>query len=175
MSLDNPWTPADYLRLAYRQARLSRDPSTQNGSCLVAADGQVIGLAYNRFAFGVHETEERLNDRTQKYPRTQHAEEGAIWDSVRHGYAHLLPEATLYVAWYACEHCAVALLESGVRRVVGHLQHPGVAQQHSKWAESVAIGLEMLHESGVTCEYYDDGGKGLGCEPVRLDHKYWTP
>lgn len=164
-----------FIRCAYANARESRDLSTQNGAVLVNSDGGIIGRACNRFALGVAETEERLNNRELKYPRVCHAEEGSLWDAVRKSNGVYLPDATLYVAWYACEHCAVAIIESGVRRVIGHLQHPGVHHQHSKWAKLVEVGLDMLNEAGVECLYYDDEGNGLGCEPLRLDYKLWTP
>lgn len=162
------------LRAAYHEATRSKDPSTQNGAVLVHPVVGIIGVGCNRFALGVAETAERLNDRALKYPRVCHAEEGALWDAVRLGNAYYIKDSTLYVVWYACEHCAIAIIESGVRRVVGHLQHPGVAHQHSKWAAFVAVGLEMLNEAGVECLYYDDGGKGLNCDPLRLDYKLWT-
>lgn len=166
---------AVFLRKAYTEACKSVDPSTQNGAVLVAIDGTIIGRGHNRFATGVVTTPERLADRSQKYPRTAHAEENAIWDAVRNGYAHQLPTSTLYVAWYACEKCSVAILESGVRKVVGHRQHPGVVTLHSKWAALVEVGLDMLNEGGVECQYYSDEGKGLGCKPLLLDYKLWTP
>jgi dCMP deaminase len=162
------------LKEAYAEATKSQDPSTQNGAVLAWSD-KIIGRGYNRFACGVVQTPERLADRSQKYPRTAHAEENAIWDAVRNGHGDLLDEATLYVAWYACEKCAVAILESGVRRVVGHRQHPGVLTLHSKWASLVEVGLDMLREGGVDCRYYDDQGKGLGCQPLLLDYKHWNP
>jgi dCMP deaminase len=164
-----------YLKQAYAEASKSADPSTQNGAVLVSADGLIIGRGYNRFAKGVKTTPERLADRNLKYPRTAHAEKNAIWDAIHNGYLDLLDNATLYVAWYACDRCADTILESGIRRVVGHRQHPGVITLHSKWAALVEAGLDMLQEGGVECLYYDDGGKGLGCEPLLLDYKLWTP
>lgn len=166
---------AKYLRAAYAEALKSVDPSTQNGAVLVHPTAGIIGRGHNRFATGVVTTPERLADRAQKYPRTAHAEENAFWDAARFGYGPVFPYCTLYVAWYCCEKCAVAILESGVRHVVGHREHPGVLNLHSKWATLVAIGLEMLNEGGVKCEYYTDEGKGLGCQPLLLDYKLWTP
>lgn len=164
----------DYLRQAYLEAWFSPDPSTQNGAVLVS-EGLVIGKGYNRFARGVIQTPERLADRNQKYPRTAHAEENAIWSAVRTGFGTMISNSTLYVAWYACEKCAVAILESGVKRVVGHRQHPGVLNLHSKWANCVEIGLSMLREGGVECLYYNDEGKGMDCLPLLLDYKSWKP
>lgn len=164
-----------FLNEAYKEATKSVDPSTQNGAVLVSLGGNIIGRAHNRFARGVVTTPERLADRNEKYPRTFHAEEGAIWDAVNNGHADALPLATLFVAWYACDKCACTILESGVKKVVGHREHPGVINLHSKWAQVVKIGLNMLEEGGVSCKYYSDQGKPFNCEPLLLDYKKWQP
>lgn len=163
---------AHFLREAYAQAALSPDPSTQNGAVLVNGRGEIIGRGHNRFAAGVAATPGRLAVRAQKYPRTLHAEEGAIWDAVRDG--RNIEGATLYVGWFCCAHCAIAILESGIGKVVGHADHPGVVDQHGQWKALVEIGLGMLDEAGFPREYHSEPG-GLGCAPIRMNYEYWTP
>lgn len=164
-----------WLKMAYEFAAKSPDPSTQNGAVIVSRTGVPIGYGFNRFATGLIDTPERLADRAQKYPRTVHAEVTSIWSAIRNGYAKHLPDATMFIAWYACDRCAIDIIESGIRHIIGHRQHPGALHQHSKWAPLVATGLDMLKEAGVVCEYFDDGGVPIYGQPIRLDYKEWVP
>jgi deoxycytidylate deaminase len=164
--------PADYLLEAYEEARQSDDPSTQNGAVVVSAAGLVIGRGRNRFARGLPCDHARLGDRDYKYPRSCHAEKAAIYDALRRGHADLLPGATLYCPWYACQGCSVDILEAGIRTVIGHAEHPGNLDPHSVWGELVEEGLRNLSEAGVLCGYHS---AEIGAVPIRINYELWRP
>lgn len=168
-----PGSVAQCLLEAYREAAKSPDPSTQNGAVVVGPCGAILGRGHNRFARGIDPRPDRLADRAQKYARTVHAESSALWDAIRNGHAGLLPRATLYVCWYACDDCAKHILEAGVRRVVGHADHPGFADPHGKWGKLVEAGLDMLAEAGVARGRH--AGPIAGAPPIRIDYKPWSP
>jgi dCMP deaminase len=134
----------DLLRMAYRMAQKSPDTSTQNGAVLVGANSGIIGLGCNSFPQGVTTSDERWK-RPLKYSYVEHAERKVIYQAARAG--HPTHGATLYVAWYACADCARAIIEAGVKEVVGH-DHPLHASRDD-WAASVALGRHMLNEAGV--------------------------
>lgn len=164
--------PADYLRMAYDAARLSRDPSTQNGAVVVSKAGLVIGTGFNRFARGVPCDAARLADRGYKYPRACHAEKAAIYDALRRGHGDLLPGATLYCPWFACQGCSVDILEAGIRTVIGHADHVGNRDPHSVWGKLVEEGLRNLSEAGVFCGYYEGP---VGGAPILINYEPWRP
>lgn len=168
---NDPLLELSILRRAYQEAVKSPDPSTQLGAVVVAHNGLVIGQEHNRFPLGYKATPERLADRESKRVCTVHAEVGAILAAVRWGHGDKLSLATLYCPWYACPTCAGVIIESGIRRVVGHGQHPG--NTHEAWRKSVEKGLEMLQDAGIVCDYVD-GQIGGGIK-VRLNFETWEP
>lgn len=103
------------LNLARHIADWSKDPSTKVGAVIADADYRIMGHGYNGFPRGVKDTQERLNDRAQKYPLVVHAELNAILNSS----THQLRGTTLY-CWPlpVCPECAKAIAQMGIRRVV---------------------------------------------------------
>jgi dCMP deaminase len=143
-----------FLKLAYAHGNAtSPDPSTKNGAVLVDRDGRIISYATNRFARGVEATKARLDDRPTKYRMVVHAENGAVFNAARCGKS--TKDATLYCPFYSCSECAKAIIQSGIRRVVGHAQIMVVAAEHKAWTESICHGWEMMHEAGVECILFD--------------------
>lgn len=164
--------PLHYLKMAYMQAELSQDPSTQNGAVIIASHGACIGVGHNRFAQGLLTTPERLVDRSTKLSCTVHAETAVIYDVMGTSRSRLvLASATLYACWAACEECAKDILESGVRRVVVHADHPGFTKPGA-WQGSVERGLAMLREAGV--DFLSVAGP-IGGVRVRFGGVTWEP
>jgi dCMP deaminase len=142
------------LKDAYLHAqKISPDPSTKNGAVLVGKHGQPIAYGVNRFPTGVAETESRLTDKDTKYRFVVHAENGAIFSAAKHG--NKADGSTLYCPFYACSECAKAIINGGVKRVVGHVQLMALASGHRTWVESIVFGWDRLHEAGVQCDLYD--------------------
>ncbi len=107
----------EMLRIAYKVAEASsRDPRTQNGAFLICKDGHQVTAA-NYFAAGVHETPQRW-EKPLKFAYVEHAERNAIYKAANFGYA--TQDATLFVPWFACVDCARAIIQAGIKLVVGH-------------------------------------------------------
>ncbi len=141
------------LKHAYDYANEnSPDPSTKNGAILVRQDGYVLAHGVNKFPEGVAETEERLRDKATKYRLVVHAENGAIFNAARSGQQTY--GSTLYCPFYACSECAKAIIQGGIKRVVGHAQIMALASEHTVWVKSIQDAWDMLHESGVKCELF---------------------
>jgi len=143
-----------FLKLAYAHGNAtSPDPSTKNGAVLVNTDNTIITYASNRFPRGVAETKSRLDDRPTKYRMVVHAENGAVFNAARHG--KTTKDAILYCPFYSCSECSKAIIQAGIRRVVGHAQFMIRASAHETWVESIRCGWEMMQEAGVECVLFD--------------------
>jgi dCMP deaminase len=107
----------------------------------------VVGLGYNGFARGVDDSDERLNNRAEKYHYVVHAEVNAILMAGERARG-----ATLYV-WPSfgvpnvCQDCAKLLIQAGVTEVVGPA--PDEGGDYARWAESLERAKQMLVEAGV--------------------------
>ena len=163
--LENPFllTEDDQTRSRLHQAYAfandhSPDPSTKNGAVLVAEDGSVISFGVNKFPDGVAVTEERLTDKPTKYRLVVHAENGSVFNAARSG--KQVDGATLYCPFYACSECAKAIIQGGVKRVVGHAQLMALASDHTTWVKSIVDAWDILREAGVQCWLYD-GSVGI--------------
>lgn len=149
----------DMLRLAYKHANeVSPDPSTKNGAVLVDTLSGSLIFGVNKFPPGIAETESRLINKSTKYRLIVHAENSAIFNAAKHG--RIVYGATLYCPFYACSECAKAIIQSGIRRVVGHAQLMALASEHTTWVQSIIYAWDMLHEAEVRCDLYD-GSIGL--------------
>lgn len=134
------------LGQCYRTATLSPDTSTQIGAVIVTEGGVVLSstMAYNGFARGWTPTEADY-ERPRKYQITAHAERRSIYKAARFGQA--LEGQTIYSTWAACTDCAIAIVESGLARLVRH--HPPEDEAVNRWLESVALGDEILKAGNV--------------------------
>ena len=130
------------IDLAKHVASWSKDPSTQTGCAIIRPDRTVASLGYNGFPRGVHDTDDRLNDRLVKYAMVVHAEPNAVLSA--HG---SVAGCTAYVwPWPPCSSCAGVLIQSGVTRVVAPEATP---EQKERWGESFKVMETMLSEAGV--------------------------
>lgn len=141
-------TDIDWLRLAFQTAaEHSDDPSTQNGAVLVPQVGFVASAA-NCLPRNIASSPTRLK-RPEKYRWIEHAERAAIYAAARAGTK--TDKAVLYVCWFACPDCARAIIEAGIREVVGH-----VTPRHltpGRWLAEVSKGERMLMEAGVSVRW----------------------
>lgn len=137
---------ADACRYA---AEFSVDPHTQNGALLVSTMGPVVWAANTMPE--IEARPERLV-RPKKYLYIEHAERNAIYLAARRGIC--TEGATLYVPWFACADCARAIIQAGIKRVVGHIV-PWL-QTPERWKDSVRVAEGMLEEAGVVGSYLDD-------------------
>lgn len=106
-----------FMRLAREISMWSKDPSSKIGAVIVNQDRYILASGYNGFPRGVEDTEERLKDREQKYPRIVHAETNALMNALYNGVC--VKGATIYVYGLPiCPDCTKLIIQSGIKRVV---------------------------------------------------------
>lgn len=151
-----------FLRMAYELAyNHSPDPSTKNGAIIIQAnddesqptDCKIITYGVNQMPCGIIATEERFVDKTTKYKMIVHAEHAAILHAARDGFS--IAGATMYCPFCSCHECAKAIIHSGIKKLVGHLQLMVKAEEHTTWKQSLIDGWKMFEEAGVRCVLYD--------------------
>ena len=132
-----------FLDLAFHISGWSKDPSTKVGCVVVGADREIRSTGFNGFPRGIEDDDDRLNDRSKKYPLICHAEENAIMHAARIGMP--LKGCTAYVTWPPCTRCARSLVQAGVAEVV----YPANCEIPERWQEDFEISSGMLREAGV--------------------------
>lgn len=132
------------LQTAYTLARDSRDSSTQIAATLSSPHtGAIIAVGRNDIPEALADRPER-RERPLKYRFTQHAERSVILSAASLG---LRTEGLqMHCTWYACDDCALSIIDAGITRVVGHADIYGL---NPRW--DVGPALEMLLEAGVEC------------------------
>ena len=143
--------------MAYHYAiKDSTDPSTQNGAIIVN-NNEIISGDANRFPKGVVETPLRW-ERPLKYAFVEHAERSVIYQAARLGKS--TEGGTMYCCWAACENCARAIIDSGIKELVCHhdpREKFRFGNPASKlWLDSIAISFEMFKESGINVRWIED-------------------
>lgn len=137
-------TIANLLAYAYNLAPNSPDPSTKNAALIVNRDGQIVTQAVNQLPKGIVVTE-RIHDRSYKYPRITHAEEGAVLNLARLG---IRGEGLFMVCpWACCSECAKDIINGGIAALYNH--QVIMDQNPEAWAEKTRIGLEMLSDTKI--------------------------
>ena len=128
-----------FQELAHHISLWSKDPSTQVGAVIVSPDRVIVGTGYNGFARGVEDTDERLNDREEKYPRVIHAEINAILN------ANASVKGCILYTWPfpCCCPCSALVIQSGIKLVVSPANTP------ERWKITVEMGMRMYKEAGV--------------------------
>jgi dCMP deaminase len=161
-----------FIQMAEFVAQWSKDPSTKCGAVIVGEDNEVLATGFNGFPRGVDEVEptvyfddqnhpfveDRLIgerwERPGKYEWVEHAERNAIYNAARTGVR--TAGATMYLnyAVECCSDCTRAIIQAGIRRVVGPTRaFPGKGKgthynQHG--ANKV-----MMEEAGIIVENVD--------------------
>lgn len=151
--LDEKWKKWDprFMRLAREISTWSRDPSSKIGAVIVNDDKRILATGYNGFPRGIADTDERLNDREQKYPRIIHAEMNALMNALYSGVS--VKDATIYVYGLpVCSECTKSVIQSGIKRVVtGEAQYAPEKWQN-QWFN---MSKPMYEEAGVFVTYLD--------------------
>ena len=144
---------AYFLGLAAMASFRSKDPSTQNGACVVDPDSlSPLSLGYNGFPRGCSDDDfpwGRDSDKPEetKYPYVEHAERNAIFNAARKGIS--LDGSIMYIysekGYYPCDECARAIIQSGITRVIMGWAIDGETDKYS-WGAT----QRMFKEAGVT-------------------------
>jgi dCMP deaminase len=106
-----------FMELAKTISSWSKDPSSKIGAVAVNDERRILATGYNGFPKGIEDSQERLNDREQKYPLIVHAETNALMNALYAGVS--LKDATMYVYGLpVCPDCTKLIIQAGVRRIV---------------------------------------------------------
>jgi len=132
-----------FLDLAKEISTWSKDPSTQVGAVTVGHKNEVLSQGFNGFPRGIHDTDERYNDKPTKHKFVVHAEMNAIYNATYSGVS--LDGATLYVYGLpVCSECAKGIIQVGIKKVVIKK-----SKEIERWNESVELSALMFKEAGV--------------------------
>ena len=104
-----------YLSLAAEVATWSKDPSTQVGAVTVGSKKEVLSQGFNGFPRGIHDTDERYNDRETKYKFVVHAEMNAIYNATYSG-ASLDGATLMYMGCQSAQNVPRALSKSVLKK-----------------------------------------------------------
>lgn len=138
----------NYLRLAKNISTWSKDPSRKIGAVAVGSKGQILAQGFNGFPRGIADTDERLNNREEKYKYVVHAEMNAIYNACLNGTS--LDGSTMYVYGLpVCSECAKGIIQVGIKHVAFLVEDviPPV------WTESWERTRKMFDEAGITYDY----------------------
>ncbi len=127
------------LHLARHVAGWSKDPSTQVGAVIARPDRTIVSVGFNGFPRGVDDRQDRLEDRGTKLQLVVHAELNAILT------ARQIVEGFTIYTWpiMPCSHCAGAIIQSGLKRVVAPDHIP------ERWRDSMMLSLDIFAEAKV--------------------------
>lgn len=158
-----------YFRQLYLYAmNNSQDPSTQNAALLTDENSGIITMECNNIPLRVDHNEERW-ERPNKYHYVEHAERNTLYKAAKMGMS--TQDCTMYCPWYACSDCARAIIQCGIKRVIGHKQYFDIMPE--RWGESCSIGLKMMQEAGIECVVWS--GEVGGNISILVDGKEFTP
>ena len=162
-----------YLHQAYRYAESkSLDPSTQNAAILLHPnpDIGVLVKAVNGLPEGNFQNRMSLYESESKYSYVEHAERNVIYKAARRGV--ITEGLTMYCPWICCADCARAIIQSGIKKVIGHLNL--CQETPDRWKESTDIGVSMLKDSGVQVGFWA-GDVSDGRVNIRFNGGTFTP
>jgi len=140
----NNWNQR-YMAIAKEVAQWSKDPNTKVGAVAIGSKGQILSQGFNGFPRGIHDYENRLNDRSEKYKYIVHAEMNVIYNATYSGVS--LDGSKLYVYGLpVCNECAKGIIQVGIKEVY-------VAQdcinRSQYWFDSFQQTMEMLEEANI--------------------------
>jgi len=156
-----------FLRKAYLIAQKSSDPSSQVGALLVNDEGRILAEDANRMPEGILSAPDRWK-RPLKYKFVEHAERNAIFQLAKNGVA--TRGLTMVCTWGVCSDCARAIIQSGVKRLVTHLQ--AYNKTPKMWQEDIEIAFIMLREAGVEIIMYDGH---INTKDIVFAGNFWSP
>ena len=140
-----------FYEMAKTVASWSKDPICQVGAVVVAPDKKQFSMGYNGLPSKMADDPEILENVEAKNRHTIHAEMNCILNSPQR-----LEGWTLYVTKYPCKDCALAIVQSGITRVVA----PAIKQQ-SKWVKNCTNAKKVFGSCGIIVSIMeDDDGTG---------------
>jgi len=131
-----------FLELTDVIARWSKDPSRGVGAAIVSPTRQILATGFNGLPRGLADTPDRLQ-RPVKYDFVVHAELNAIIQCARNGISPI--DCTMYSSFSPCVNCAVAIAQSGIKRVITY----DLDEDDARWVDSIEKSLTVFEELGI--------------------------
>ena len=130
-----------FMDVAVRTAELSHAKKRKVG-CVIVKDNRICSIGFNGQPEGFPNECEYTDENgdLKTYDTVIHAEANAIYWCAKTNI--MTSDATAYVTLSPCKHCALALIQSGVRRVV-YLE---------EYWNREKTGLDLLRDCGVKVE-----------------------
>lgn len=139
-----------FLDLAKHVSGWSKDIHIKVGTLLVSSDDATQYVTgYNGFPKGVFDDVERYLDKPTKHSLIIHAELNAILNARRD-----LNTYTMYSTRFPCLRCTLAIIQSGIKRIVCRLPSDIDIWKHKS---DYLVILSLLDESGVSLSLIDEG------------------
>jgi dCMP deaminase len=146
--IDSKWDHR-FMRLAREISTWSKDPSSKIGAVVVNNERRILATGYNGFPRGIADTDERLNDREQKYPRIVHGEMNALMNALYSGVS--VKDSTIYVYGLPiCSECTKSVIQAGIKRVVITYTELAPEKWQNQWN---AMSKPMYDEANVYVTY----------------------
>jgi len=107
-----------FMAVAITMARLSKDPNTQVGACIVDANNRIVGTGYNGFPCGIDNSklpwDRDGKPYDTKYLYVGHAEENAIDNSEK----SRICNSRIYVTLFPCNACAIRIIQNRIKEII---------------------------------------------------------
>ncbi|AKQ75803.1 deoxycytidylate deaminase [Roseobacter phage RDJL Phi 2] len=139
-----------FMRLACEARSWVKGPDLGVGACLVSPDNRGMSLGYSGLPRGMKDSTQRITETEFKDFHIVHAELNAILNASRS-----VVGWTMYSTTHPCSHCASAIIQAGVRRVVA----PRPTQEQldtSRWRASWTHARIAFKEAGVIFFEYEE-------------------
>jgi dCMP deaminase len=138
-----------FLELAAHIGGWSKDHSAKTGCVIIGAGKLIRSTGFNGFPRGIDDNDPARHERPAKYSWTEHAERNAIYNAARLGIS--TEGCTCYINWFSCIECSRAIVQAGIRRVVG-LQPD---RKDPKWGAEFDFAFGLFAEAGVELSLFD--------------------
>lgn len=123
----------------------SKDPRHGVGAVVVSEDRRCFSAGYNGFPRGIDDATARLENHAVKNSLTLHAEENAVLNA-----RCSVVGWTMYVPRPPCLHCALVIVQAGIRRLV-----TSTIRDHSRWSDEQYYAFGIMKEAGMELVYAD--------------------
>lgn len=148
-----------FMTMACLIAMRSSDKSTRVGAVVTNCQNVVLAMGYNGWCRGTESwtDDDPRHERPLKYMFTEHAERNAIYNSARQGTS--LEGCTMYVTLMPCMHCARAIVQVGVKKVVVHKDGTDAYNEaygfdEHRWTEDHKYAVQLFEDAGVELEWW---------------------
>jgi len=140
---------ARFMRLALEARSWVKGPDLGVGACVVSPDRRGFSLGYSGLPRGMKDREARITETEFKDFHVVHAELNAILNASRS-----VVGWTMYSTTHPCSHCASAIIQAGIVRVVA----PRPCQEQldtSRWRASWTHARLAFTEAGINLFEYE--------------------